>query len=80
MIPDSQDHLAEVQHQIHQGVGQEQGLPQGVNFWKNCINEGYSGFACILFFVEDQRHQGVGQEQGHAQGLIFWESCINRGC
>ena len=26
----------------NQGVGQEQGLPQGVNFWKNCINEGYS--------------------------------------
>ena len=29
-----QDHLGEDQHQIHQGVGQEQGLPQRVNFCK----------------------------------------------
>ena len=45
MFPDSQDHLGEVQPQRHQGVGQEQGLPQRVNFWKNCINIGCS----ILF-------------------------------
>ena len=44
MFPDSQDHLGEVQHQRHQGVGQEQGLPQGVNFWKNCIYKGCSGW------------------------------------
>ena len=30
---DSQDHLGEVQSQRHQGVGQEQGLPQRVNFF-----------------------------------------------
>ena len=31
---DSQDHLGEDQHLRHQGVGQEQGLPQRVSFWK----------------------------------------------
>ena len=40
MFLESQDHLGEVQHQRHQGVGQEQGLSQGVNFWKNCIDKG----------------------------------------
>ena len=40
VFPDSQDHLAAVQHQRHQGVGKEQGLAQGVNFWKNCIDKG----------------------------------------
>ena len=39
---DSQDHLVEVQHHRHQGVGQEQGLPQRVKFWKKCINKGCS--------------------------------------
>ena len=34
VFPDVQDHLGEVQPQRHQGVGQEQGLPQRVNFWK----------------------------------------------
>ena len=43
MFPDSQDHLGEVQPQRHQGVGQEQGLSQRVNFWKNCIIMGCSG-------------------------------------
>ena len=32
VFPDSQDLLVEVQHQRHQGVGQEQRLPQGVKF------------------------------------------------
>ena len=35
VFPDGQDHLAEVQCQRHQGVGQDQGLPQRVNFWEN---------------------------------------------
>ena len=43
VFPDIQDHLGEVQPQRHQGVGQEQGLPQRVNFWKNCIKMGRSG-------------------------------------
>ena len=29
-LRDNHDHLGEVQHQRHQGVGQEQGLPQRV--------------------------------------------------
>ena len=37
-FPDIQDHLGEVQPQRHQGVGQEQGLPQRENFWKNSWN------------------------------------------
>ena len=40
VFPDIQDHLGEVQPQRHQSVGQEQGLPQRVNFLKNCINKG----------------------------------------
>ena len=32
VFPDIQDHLAEVQRQRHQGVGQEQGHPQGLIF------------------------------------------------
>ena len=42
VFPDIQDHLGEVQPQRHQGVGQEQGLPQRVNFWENCISKGCS--------------------------------------
>ena len=50
-FPDSQDHLGEVQHQRHQGEGQEQGLRQRVNFWKNCINEGYSGLFRMIIMA-----------------------------
>ena len=42
---DSQDHLGDVQSQRHQGVGQDQGLPLIVNFWKICINKGCSGWS-----------------------------------
>ena len=50
--PDIQDHLGEVQPQRHQGVGQEQGLPQRVNFWKNCINRGCAGlFRMIIMAI-----------------------------
>ena len=38
VFPDSQDHLGEDQHLRHQGVGQEQGLPQRVNFCKKNSN------------------------------------------
>ena len=48
VFPDIQDHLGEVQPQRHQGVGQEQGLPQGVNFWNNCINWGCSGLIRMI--------------------------------
>ena len=52
VFPDIQDHLGEVQPQRHQGVGQEQGLPQRVNFWKNCINRGCSGlFRMIIMAI-----------------------------
>ena len=72
---DSQDHLGEVQHQRHQGVGQEQGLPQRVNFCKKnallgIVQDGYNGHFKVFLDSQDhlgevqpQRHQGVGQEQ-----------------
>ena len=91
LFPDSRDNLGEVQPQRHPGVGQEQGLPQGVNFWKNCINIGCSLLFRMIMMaisicpdsqdhlgkVQPQRHQGVGQEQGLPQGVIFWKNCIN---
>ena len=52
VFPDSQDLLVEVQHQRHQGVRQEQGLRQRVNFWKNCINKSCSGlFRMIIMAI-----------------------------
>ena len=52
MFPDNQDHLSEVQPQRPQGVGQDQGLPQRVNFWKNCINRGCLGlFRMIIMAI-----------------------------
>ena len=48
MFLDSQDHLGEVQPQRPQGVGQEQGLPQTVNFGKHCIKLGCSGLFRIV--------------------------------
>ena len=52
VFPDIQDHLGEVQPQRHQGVGQEQGLPQSINFWKNCINRGCAGlFRMIIMAI-----------------------------
>ena len=49
---DIQDHLGEVQPKRHQGVGQEQGLHQRVNFWKHCIDKGCSGlFRMIMVAI-----------------------------
>ena len=83
MIPDSQDHLAEVQHQRHQGVGQEQGLPQRAHFWiiglinvLGIIKDHYKGNFKVLLDsqghldeVQHQRHQGVGQKQSYPKQL-----------
>ena len=52
VFPDIQDHLGEVQPQRHQGVWQEQGLPQRVTMWQNCINRGCSGlFKMIIMAI-----------------------------
>ena len=94
-LRDSQDHLGEVQPQRPQGVGQEQGLPQRVNFWKIALKRGCSGLFRMIIMatsrylmdsqghlgeVQHQRHQDVGQEQGLPQGVNFWKNGINRGC
>ena len=88
VCPDSQDNLGEVQPLRHQGVGQDQGLPQRVNFLKSCIYRGYSGLFRMIIMaisrclkdsqdhldeVQHQRHQGVGQEQGLPQRVSFWK-------
>ena len=87
MFPDSRDHLGEVQPQRPQGVGQEQGLPQKKNFWKNCINIGCSRLFRMIMMaisrcpdsqdylgeVQPLRHQGVGQDQGLPQRANFLE-------
>ena len=91
MFTDSQDHLGEVQPQKHQGVGQEKGLPQRVNFGKIALirvvqDDYYGHFKGLrdsqdhLGEVQHQRHQGVGQEQGLPQRVNIWKSCINKGC
>ena len=52
VFPDIQDHLGEFQPLRHQGVGQEQGLPQWVNFWENCINNSCLGlFRMIIMAI-----------------------------
>ena len=48
VFPDIQDHLGQVKPQRHQGVGQEQGLPKGVNSWNICINKGCSGLIRMI--------------------------------
>ena len=84
MFLDSQDHLAQVQHQRHKGIGQDQGLSQGF-FWNSCKNKSCSVNYHFKLFPDSQdhlgqdyqqRHQGVGQGQGLSQVLIFWNSCI----
>ena len=92
---DRQGHLGEVQPQRPQGVGQEQGLPQRMNFWKNGINRGCSRLFRMIIMatsryltdsqdhlgeVQPQRPQGVGQEQGLPQRVNFWKNCTNIGC
>ena len=63
MFADSQDHLGEVQPQRHQGVGQEQGLPQRVHFWiialinvLRIIKDHYKGNFKV--FLASQYHLG----------------------
>ena len=61
MCLDSQDHLGEVQHQRHQGVGQEQGLPQRANLWKKItlirvVQDHYDGHSKV--FLDRQGHMG----------------------
>ena len=89
MFPDSQDHLGQVQHQGHQGVGQGKDLPRDLFCGKveviKVVKHDNIGHLMVfpdsqdhLGQVQDQRHQGVGQEQGLSQGLIFWESCSDK--
>ena len=83
MFPDSLDHLAEVQHLIHQGAGQEQGRPQRLIFGKvaviGVVQDVHIAHLKVFLDNQDhlaevqyQRHQGEGQEQGHPQGLFFF--------
>ena len=44
---DSQDHLAEVQHQKDQGLGQEQGCPQRLIFLESCSNRSCYGWSYL---------------------------------
>ena len=57
-LRDSQDHLGEVQHQRHQGVGQEQGLPQRVEQIAliRVVQDHYDGHSNV--FLDTQGHLG----------------------
>ena len=56
MFLDSQYHLGEVQHQRHQGAGQEQELPQRVNFWIRVAQDDYDGHFKV--FLDSKGHLG----------------------
>ena len=70
----------------HQGVGQGQGLPQGMIFWESCnkkvVKHDQNDHLKVipdsqdyLANVQHQRDQCVGKGQGLPKGLIFCESC-----
>ena len=75
----------------HQGVGQEQELPQRVNFLKNFINKGCSGWLWWPFQgfswqqgpcageFQHQKHQGVRQKQDYPKILILRVGLRNYG-
>ena len=69
---DSQEYLAAVQHERHQGVRQEQRRPQGLIIWESCRNRWYKVW---LYWpskgvVQHHGYQGVGQEQ---DWFFFWK-------
>ena len=49
MLPDSQNNLGQAQHQRYQGLGQGQGLPQGLIFSPSFIDKSCSGWSIKSF-------------------------------